>query len=329
MKIDDLRNALALGDTLRCGKAAETRKLPLATFLRQLDALEAELGQTLFRRTPRGVSVTPVGETFLAHAREMVQAHEQMLFAIRERRAEGATGRVAVCEPESDSFYYSSAAAAAVRRDNPGVRFDSTTGNTREVLEGLRTGVFDFGIVNGPFRSQEFHGLPLRHAALWGVLLRKDSPYFPGRASLRLDELSGHPLIVPAPGGVNEAFRVWYGTEAPALRCVGTYNVDARAAMLVESGLCHALCVGKRIYGFPWMPFRFLPVEPARPARYVMLWRRGTRLSQAAGLFLAQMKRLAPLPIDEVCAEIEAWHQEKKAAAERALAQRAQSGSLP
>ncbi len=53
---------------------------------RQVQALEKELGFSLYRRTGRGVELTPEGRVFESYARNMTDTHQAALQAIQESR---------------------------------------------------------------------------------------------------------------------------------------------------------------------------------------------------------------------------------------------------
>ena len=51
-----------------------------------LKALETAIGEPLFERTPRGMTLLPAGETFLAHARAILSEVERAREAVKPGR---------------------------------------------------------------------------------------------------------------------------------------------------------------------------------------------------------------------------------------------------
>ncbi|MOA45427.1 putative DNA-binding transcriptional regulator [compost metagenome] len=62
MNWDDARVLLALGRELTLRRAARVLRVDQATVGRRIAAMEADLGSTLFLRTPAGYQLTEVGD---------------------------------------------------------------------------------------------------------------------------------------------------------------------------------------------------------------------------------------------------------------------------
>jgi DNA-binding transcriptional LysR family regulator len=72
MDIRALRYAVSLSEELHFGRAAERNFIAAQPFGRRIQALERELGQTLFDRTSRRVAMTSAGERFVFGARQLL-----------------------------------------------------------------------------------------------------------------------------------------------------------------------------------------------------------------------------------------------------------------
>ncbi|MCW8905508.1 LysR family transcriptional regulator, partial [Sedimenticola sp.] len=76
MNLRDLNYIIAVAETRHFGKAAERCFVSQPTLSGQIKKLEEELGVTLFERSNRSVTVTPVGEEILHHARQIMEQAE-------------------------------------------------------------------------------------------------------------------------------------------------------------------------------------------------------------------------------------------------------------
>lgn len=91
MSLAQIRYFVAVAEEGHVGRAAERLRVAQPPVSRQIRALEDELGTPLFARTPRGMTLLPSGEVFLAHAKEILTAVERASDAVRKatRRSDG------------------------------------------------------------------------------------------------------------------------------------------------------------------------------------------------------------------------------------------------
>lgn len=119
----DWNRARAFLATAEAGSlSAAARKLALTqpTLSRQVAALEAELGVTLFERIGKKLVLTEAGGSLLEHARAMGEAALAMTFAA-SGRAQAIEGRVTVSATDGYAAYVLPEILPRIRREAPQV----------------------------------------------------------------------------------------------------------------------------------------------------------------------------------------------------------------
>jgi LysR family hydrogen peroxide-inducible transcriptional activator len=85
MTLAELRYLVAVADLRHFGRAAERCRVTQPTLSSQLRKLEETLGVPLVERTTRFVTLTPVGESVVAHARRILEEADQISAVCRHR----------------------------------------------------------------------------------------------------------------------------------------------------------------------------------------------------------------------------------------------------
>ena len=86
MSLSQIEYFVAVAENGRVGRAAHRVRVAQPALSRQIRALESELGTQLFERTPRGMTLLPAGETFLAHARAILSEVERARASVKPGR---------------------------------------------------------------------------------------------------------------------------------------------------------------------------------------------------------------------------------------------------
>lgn len=76
MTLAQLRYAITVAKSTSMNEAARTLFISQPSLSSAIKELEEEIGVELFRRTNRGISVTPEGEEFLGYARQVVEQYQ-------------------------------------------------------------------------------------------------------------------------------------------------------------------------------------------------------------------------------------------------------------
>jgi LysR family hydrogen peroxide-inducible transcriptional activator len=160
MTLQELKYLVALADHGHFGKAAEACFITQSTLSTQIKKLEDFLGVTLFDRSLKRVTPTPIGREILAAARSIVEESER----IRElaKHAQDPMSRtlhlgvIPTLGP-----YYLPHALTLVHKKHPGLRLLLREEMTPQILEHLVDGKLDAGLLALPVTDDSLRVEPL------------------------------------------------------------------------------------------------------------------------------------------------------------------------
>jgi DNA-binding transcriptional LysR family regulator len=115
-----LQNLAYLADELHFGRAAKRAHLSQSAFTRSIQALEDEIGLTLFDRNKRVVRITPVGKSTAERARTLLAGARNLERELEHIRT-GGMGSVAIGGGPFSSGFLVLPALAELQRAHPGV----------------------------------------------------------------------------------------------------------------------------------------------------------------------------------------------------------------
>jgi DNA-binding transcriptional LysR family regulator len=145
MEIRHLRYFLAVGEALNFTKAAKRLRVAQPALSRQVQVLEDEIGVELFKRSPRGVTLTAEGKLFLEEVRDLLKRADESVKKVRAL-ARGEFGELHVGYSPSPTIEILPSALAAFQKYVPGVRVLLHDLSGGEILEGLRDSTLHLAI---------------------------------------------------------------------------------------------------------------------------------------------------------------------------------------
>lgn len=137
MDLRHLRYFIAVAEERNIGRAAARMHISQPPLTRQIQQLEAELGVTLFTRTPRGMELTEAGALFLEEARNIRAVVEQATERT-QRAGQGRLGRLDVAIFGSGILDIIPKLLLAYKNSHPDVKIVLHTMNKAEQIEALR-----------------------------------------------------------------------------------------------------------------------------------------------------------------------------------------------
>jgi LysR family hydrogen peroxide-inducible transcriptional activator len=174
MTLQELKYLVALADQGHFGRAAEACFITQSTLSTQIKKLEAFLGVTLFDRSLRRVTPTPIGREIVAAARNVVEETERIR-ALAKHAQDPMARTVHLGVIPTLGPYYLPHALTLVHKKYPGLRLLLREEMTPQLLEHLADGQIDAALLALPvaddvlrveslFYEPFFAALPADHA---------------------------------------------------------------------------------------------------------------------------------------------------------------------
>jgi len=299
MDLRQLRYFLAVADAAHITRAAAALGMQQPPLSQQIRSLEAEVGTALFRRHPKGVSLTDAGRTMVADARRIVDSVAALEERMR-RLAAGLGGVLALGLASSVAAHaFTPRLLRSCRQDYPDIELRLSEGNAAELIEAVANGSLHCALLRVPVAHPpglNFETLLIEPAVLALPIDHPLAKTFGARDTVPLKALHGLPLILVrrpgAPGMYSSLLAVLdrQGIEvnvvAEVERMMSNLNLVASGAgvTIVPASMkgAHAKSV----------VYRSLPALAALEAPITFAYRR-EELHGATATFLTLARRIA------------------------------------
>jgi LysR family hydrogen peroxide-inducible transcriptional activator len=166
MNLRDVSYLIAVAETQHFGKAAERCFVSQPTLSGQIKKLEEELGVTVFERTNRSVTITPIGEQILTHARLLVEQAETIRQLARAHR-DPLAGPLRVGAIPTLSPYLMPLVLVPLKRKYPQLKLVLSEELTETLLQRLRNHEIDTALLATPAPDPDLATIPLFQEPFW------------------------------------------------------------------------------------------------------------------------------------------------------------------
>jgi len=152
MDLKALRTFREVAQTLNFTRAAERLSYAQSAVTTQIQTLERDLGQPLFRRLGRRVELTPAGEKLERYAVRITELADEAVAALRQSEA---TETIRVATAESICTYRLPPVVQALRAVHPQASVHVECTECIETTSGLLAGRYDVGLLIDEIRDVE------------------------------------------------------------------------------------------------------------------------------------------------------------------------------
>ena len=291
MDIRVLRYFLTVAREENFSRAADALYLSQPTLSRQIREMEEELGVQLLVRTNRNVRLTQEGQRLRRRAQEIVDLMDKTQEEFASPEGEVA-GEIAIGCGETQIMREVAKVAIPLQHEHPGIHFNLYSANADDVSEKLDQGLLDFGLMFEPFDMRKYDTLVLPFFDTVGFLMQDSHP-LAKKNSIRMEDVTGIPLIMPRQGhAISPSASIMNRDfDLSRLNVVCYYNLLFNAAVMVEQGMGIAFCLDHLAETTEHTGLTFRPVYPPMVNRLRLAWKKYQIFSPASELFLRRMKQ--------------------------------------
>lgn len=271
MEIRVLRYFLEIARQGSMTAAAEALHVSQSALSKQMKELEGELGQKLFRRGSRSVSLTDAGMLLRRRAEDIVDMVDKTadeFGAMDDLQG----GDVYLGCAESYLMAHIAGIIRDFRKQYPLFRYHIISGDRTVVLDRLDRGLLDFGVVVEVPDSDRYQYLELPGVDTWGVLMPATHP-LAGKDAIRPEDLYDWELIC-SEQSIEVDMPRWCGKKADRLNFTGTTNLAYNGSVFVKEGLGLMLCFEHLVPAGEGSGLVFRPLEPRLENRLYLIWKK-------------------------------------------------------
>lgn len=197
MNLRDLKYIVAVAETRHFGKAAERCFVSQPTLSGQIKKLEEELGVAIFERTNRSVEITPVGESIVRHARDIIEQVE-VIEQLAQAHQDPLAGPLRIGAIPTLSPYLMPLVLLPLKKQHPQMRLILSEELTDTLIERLQNHEIDAALLATPVDETELESLPLFDEPFWIAYPRKHTFYT--REKITRRDLDQENLLLLAEG---------------------------------------------------------------------------------------------------------------------------------
>lgn len=204
MEIRELESFIQTAELLHFGRASRACNLSPSALTRTIQRLEEDVGQLLFLRDNRSVSLTPAGEQLLRYARRTVQ--EWQHFQNQLLQPQAVRGTLSLYASITAVYSLLPDLLETYRKAYPEVQLELNTGAAEQALDQVLRGEIDLAVAALPnLQRTRIEFMPLTETPLVFIA--------PANIAGNTLNLSKDPLVLPRSGLARRRLDHWLKTH--------------------------------------------------------------------------------------------------------------------
>ena len=284
MDLRGLHYFSAVAEELNFTRAAQRLCMSQPPLSNQLKALEEELGTPLFLRGGRTLQLTEAGKVLYRRASQLLDLAERTQEEVSSL-AMGLSGTLCLGSVAGLAPFLAARWLAGFREEYPLVRFEIVNGSSDDIIDQIQRGYIELGLIAAPYDDEHLEGIPVGDEPWCAIMSRRNPLAAEPEKPLPLKELAGQPLIVPHRRSRVDEIRSWFQQAGAEPTIIGEHSnyVDVLAMASADVGI--SIFPQTAPETMPGIVCRRI-VEPSHQARYLLVRKRNTSISELSQAFL-------------------------------------------
>ncbi|MCM1083923.1 MAG: LysR family transcriptional regulator [Clostridium sp.] len=290
MEIRTLRYFLEIAREENMSHAAEKLHVSQPTLSRTMKDLEEELGKPLFTRSNYSIHLTEEGMLLRKRAEDLLEMADKITEEFSSMNDETISGEVYIGCAESHLVKYLARAIGNVHKSYPDIRYRITSGDTEQVTEKLKKGLYDFAFIVEPPDLSQYNYLEIPETDTWGAVVPTSHP-LAKKASVTVDDLMPYPIFISSQSYVVDLPR-WCGEKAEKLNVLASFNLSYNSSIFSKEGLGITLTFDHLVNTSRENGLVFCPLYPRLENKMYIIWNKYQVFTPAAHILMENLKQL-------------------------------------
>lgn len=293
MEIRELKYFMEVAQELNITRAAKKLNMAQPPLSRQIQALEEELGVSLFDRSRKKLQLTEEGKLLRIRAGQILELMEKTESEVREL-TKGTSGTLYIGTVEGRGPNLVSKWIARFKELYPKVYYEIWNGSTDDVLDRLQKGILDVALIMEPFNTEQL-GSIIVDKVPWIAMIHNEHPLakIPGD-TIELSALAKEPIILPSRKSRVREVMGWFdeaGVEINMQAEMSSY-LNARELTMQGVGIAIFPSTSDRERKNGWVTEKRI-VNPERIASYALVWDKKKTLSVLGERFVNMVREVS------------------------------------
>jgi len=277
MEIRTLEYFLMVAKEENITHAANQLHIAQPSLSRALMQLEEEMGQQLFIRGKRKVTLTQAGVLFKRRAEEIMNLVDKTQQEMRNDMELNGEIYIGIGEFYATDVFLPELITSFSQK-YPQVSYHFYSGNADSIKERIDHGTLDIGILLEPVEVDKYDFIRLPYNETWGLITSKDNS-ISSKEYVTSKDLINIPLTWPERLAIQNELISWFLDDYQHINFIATTNAMTNMIPLIKNNICSGINNEGAFVNHSMEHICFISLYPKLTTSTVLVWKKNQILS--------------------------------------------------